>query len=93
MKPIARNEIPDALTMSAELDSIAAGINSVFIFLKEWNSPERKYDQPTPDTLAETLFGLEHHLLRVSEDYLTYTGQLEDQLKEYVGSDRKGEGV
>lgn len=80
----------DGLTLSAELDSIAAGINSVFIYLKEWDSPDRVYDQPSADTLAETLFGLERHLLRVSEDCLTYIGILEAQMKEITGSNAAG---
>lgn len=93
MKPTTKDKVPDTLTLAAEAEGIAAGINACFTFLKEWDDPERPHDQPSAGTLSDLLWGLEQHLLRLTEDWVCYTGQLEDQLKEYVGSDRKGAGV
>ena len=87
-----KKAIPDAVALSAELDSIAAGINLCFVIVKEWDDPKRPYDQPSAESLAEMLWGAEQHLLRVSEDWLIYTEMLEGRTKE-LSADQRGKGV
>lgn len=72
--------MPDGCDLAAELESVAAGISTVSTYLKDWDSATRQFDQPSAESLAETLFGLERHLMRVSEDFLMYTEWLEEQL-------------
>ena len=80
--------IDNVLDLSAELKAIAAGLNACFTFLKEWDSPERKYDQPSPETLAEMIYGLERHLLRVSEEWLSFSNAQEDRINKLVASNQ-----
>ena len=84
--------IPDAVDLSAELKSIAAGINLCFTIMKEWDNPQRPYDQPSAESLAEMLWGAEQHLLRVSEDWLIYTEMLEERVRE-LSADQGEEGT
>lgn len=70
----------DGCDLAAELESVAAGMSTVSTYLKDWDSAIRQFDQPSAESLAETLFGLERHLMRVSEDFLMYTEWLEEQL-------------
>ena len=90
MQPAARNKAPEAIDLCAEMEGIAAGIHACYLIAKEWDSPSRQYDQPTGETMGEVLFGLERHLLRVSEDFLIYTELLEGQIKDQI---RAGKGA
>lgn len=58
----------NTLELSAELESIAAGLDACYLLLKEWDDPNRQHDQPSAEQVATALYGLEKHLLRVSKE-------------------------
>lgn len=74
--------VPDALTLSAELDGIAAMANCLAILIQDGGRAyDRAYDKPSEDILAEALYSINHHISRVSEDWLIYSEMLEESIK------------
>lgn len=77
--------IPDAFQLHTELDGIGHNLNCILNLIKD-REEIPKYDQPSMTAICETLYSLQEHIFRISEDWMIHTEHLEERVKELSSS-------
>lgn len=76
-----KNELKkDAFDLGAELDGIGHNINAIANLIKDHDDIPA-HDQLSMASVGEVLFSIQEHIFRISEDWVTYTERLEEQVK------------
>lgn len=73
--------IPDAFQLHTELDGVGHNLNCILNLIKDREGVP-KYDQPSMDAICETLYSIQEHVFRISEDWMLYTEMLQQRVKE-----------
>ena len=81
--------IPDAFQLHTELDGIGHNLNCILNLIKD-REKIPKYDQPSMTAICETLYSLQEHIFRISEDWMIHTELLEERVKELSSSQPTG---
>ena len=89
--------IPDAFQLHTELDGVGHNLDCILTLIKDLEGMIPQYDQPSMDAICETLYSIQEHIFRISEDWMLISEKLQQQISDLSvsqeGQQGKGEPV